>query len=176
MEAFSVGRSSRGRALAGLLLLGIVLGCASVLPGRSDDPARDAAVLAVLDRYMDALNALDLEAHVATYHFPHYRHASGRIVVWDAPEEAVPLLAEGEADRRAALRAVLEPDWHRSEWTRRDIVQARAEKVHVATTFARLREDGSVIETFDSLYVLTNEVAADGERRWGIRGRSSFAP
>ena len=31
--------------------------------------------------------------------------------------------------------------------------------------------DGSVIKSFDSLYVLTFE---DG--RWGIRGRSSFAP
>jgi hypothetical protein len=44
-------------------------------------------------------------------------------------------------------------------------------KVHVATRFARLREDGSEIISYDSLYVLTLQ---DGQ--WGIKGRSSFAP
>ena len=130
----------------------------------------------MLDRYMDALNALDIEAHVATYHFPHYRHASGKIVVWASAEEAMPILAVSPEARRKALRAALEPDWHRSEWTRRDVVQADAEKVHVATTFVRLREDGSVIKTFDSLYVMTREADPGSPPRWGIKGRSSFAP
>jgi hypothetical protein len=124
----------------------------------------------VLDRYMDALNELDIEAHVATYHFPHYRHASGRIVVWQDAAEAMPILAIPPAERLAAVRAALEPDWQRSEWTRRTIVQGDDEKVHVATQFVRLRADGSVIKTFDSLYVLTLEAG-----RWGIKGRSSFA-
>lgn len=176
------GRSGSARkggvALVGAAALGmaLVLACAARPPMRSGDPGRDAAVLAVLDRYLDALNALDLEGHVATYHFPHFRHASGRIVVWASAREAVPILEIPEADRRRALRDALEPDWHRSEWTRRDIVQADDEKVHVATTFVRLREDGSVIRTFESLYVLTNDVVADGVRRWAIKGRSSFAP
>ena len=39
------------------------------------------------------------------------------------------------------------------------------------TRFVRLREDGSEISAFDSLYVLTHE-----SERWGIKGRSSFAP
>jgi hypothetical protein len=56
-------------------------------------------------------------------------------------------------------------------WTRRDIVQADDTKVHVATTFVRLRKDGSEIASYDSLYVMTFQ---DG--RWGIKGRSSFAP
>ena len=51
-----------------------------VVVGASEDPVRDAAILAVLDRYMEGLNALDVEAHVSTYHFPHYRHAGGEIV------------------------------------------------------------------------------------------------
>ena len=135
------------------------------------DSQRDAAVMAVLDRYMDALNELDIEGHLATYHFPHYRHASGKIVLWLTPEEANPMLGVSSDERRARLRAVLEPDWHRSEWTQREIVQGDERKVHVVTRFERLREDGSVIKAFDSLYVLTHE---DG--RWGIRGRSSFAP
>jgi hypothetical protein len=149
-----------------MVLIGPAAGCAEKV-----DAARDAQVMAVLDRYMDALNALDLERHVATYHFPHYRHASGEIKVWQTPREAIPLLGAPEAERRARLREALEPDWHRSEWTRRDIVQGDDAKVHVVTTFVRFREDGSEIASYDSLYVMSFE-----EGHWGIKGRSSFAP
>lgn len=133
--------------------------------------ARDAAIMTVLDRYMDALNALDLEGHLATYHFPHYRHASGEITIWETAQDVSPLFDVPEVERRAHLRSVLEPDWHKSEWTRRDIVQGDDEKVHVVTRFERRREDGSVITAYDSLYIMTRE-----ETGWGIKGRSSFAP
>lgn len=161
--------------LIGLVTLG-GLGCtgSSGLAGGGGDAAfgrRDREIMAVLDRYLDALNVLDLEGHVSTYHFPHYRHASGKIVIWQSAEEAVPLLRGPRSERRAALRAALEPDWHRSEWRRRDIVQGDLEKVHVVTRFDRLREDGSVIKSFDSLYVMTYESG-----RWAVKGRSSFAP
>ena len=39
------------------------------------------------------------------------------------------------------------------------------------TQFTRYRSDGSVIASYESLYVLTYEVG-----RWGIKLRSSFAP
>jgi hypothetical protein len=134
-------------------------------------PERDAEIMRVLDQYMDALNALDMETHVATYHFPHYRHASGKITIWNTPREAMPVLDVPTESRRARIREALSPDWDRSVWTRRDIVQADASKVHVVTTFVRLREDGSQIAAYDSLYVLTYE-----DDRWAIKGRSSFAP
>ena len=60
--------------------------------------ARDAAIMDVLDRYMDGLNALDIEAHVSTYHFPHYRHASGKLTIWENAEEAMPILRVPEAE------------------------------------------------------------------------------
>jgi len=164
----------RGLFRARALLTIAIAGLTAAAPGAiaADSTAeRDAEILAVLDQYMDALNALDMEAHVATYHFPHYRHASGKIVIYQDAQEAMPILDIPDEQRRDTLRAALEPDWQRSEWTRRDIVQGDSNKVHVATRFVRLREDGSVIKTFDSLYVMTRE---DG--RWGIRGRSSFAP
>lgn len=169
-----VGNEGRVVAALGLLVLAACAGAGasgSAGAGVIPDAGRDAAVMAVLDRYMAALNDLDIEGHVSTYHFPHYRHASGRIVIWRDAEEAMPILGVPEAERRAALRAALEPDWQRSEWTRREIVQASDEKVHVVTRFERLRADGSLIRAFDSLYVLTRQ---DG--RWGIKGRSSFAP
>ena len=80
-----------------------------VVVGASEDPVRDAAILAVLDRYMEGLNALDVEAHVSTYHFPHYRHAGGEIVVWSDAGEAMPILAVPREKRREALRAALAP-------------------------------------------------------------------
>jgi hypothetical protein len=135
------------------------------------DAGRDTQIMAVLDEYMDALNALDIERHVATYQFPHYRHASGEIVIWKTPREAMPILDLPMSERKEAVRGILAKDWDRSVWTKRDIVQGDATKVHVATQFVRLRKDGSKIATYDSLYVLTRD--ADG---WGIKGRSSFAP
>ena len=81
------------------------------------------------------------------------------------------LLVGAEEERRARMREALHPDWHRSVWIRREIVQRGPDKLHVATRFARQREDGSEITAFDSLYVVAFQ---DG--RWGIKGRSSFAP
>jgi hypothetical protein len=158
------------RIVASGLLLGVVLSllaCHSE-PTRSQ---RDEQIMLVLDRYMDALNELDLEGHVATYHFPHFRHASGAVAIWENPEEAMPILLLPEEERRSRLRDALDPTWERSEWRRREIVQGDDEKVHVLTAFVRLREDGSEIARYDSLYVLTFE-----QGRWGIKGRSSFAP
>ena len=162
--------------MMGLILLATcwtVGGCAA---GQATVPNRLAEtdteqIMAVLDRYMDALNALDLEGHLATYHFPHYRHASGEITIWETAQDVSPLFRLPVSERRARLRSVLEPDWHHSEWTRREIVQGDEGKVHVVTRFERRREDGSVITAYDSLYVLTR-----AEGGWGIKGRSSFAP
>jgi hypothetical protein len=69
------------------------------------------------------------------------------------------------------LKRALGEEWHHSKWQRRSIVHLSASKVHVDTNFARFRKDGSVIASYDSLYILTNE---DG--RWGVKMRSSMAP
>ncbi len=147
------------------------LGFLAVPLSALSESSRDALILQVLDRYMDGLNALDMETHVATYHFPHFRLAGGELSVWSTPEEAMPILNVPAEARRKRLRAMLHPEWYKSIWTKRDIVGESPAKVHVATRFARLREDGSEIISYDSLYVLTLQ---DGQ--WGIKGRSSFAP
>ncbi len=158
-------RKSHSIAVIALLLQISLCGAATA------DEERDSKVMAVLDEYLEALNVLDIERHVETYHFPHYRHAGAKITVWKNAREAMPILEVDKSKRRVWLRQALAEDWDRSEWTRREIVQADATKVHVATTFVRLRKDGSEIASFDSLYVLTFE-----EGRWAIKGRSSFAP
>ena len=136
-----------------------------VAPGRSraqdDGMAPAAAALAVLDAFMAAFNARDLEAWEATYHFPHFRMADGALTILSAAGERSPALFE-------ALAAT---GWHHSAWLSREVVQAGPDKVHVAVEFARYRADGSELARYASLYVVTRE-----EGRWGIRGRSSFAP
>ena len=120
-----------------------------------------AEVMTVLDQYMAAFNRLDIAAWEDTFHFPHYRLASGEMNVLNGP-----------SGRSAEdLRKYLGDEWDHSAWLRRDIVHISADKVHVDTRFARYRKDGSEISAFDSLYVLTKE-----EGRWGIKLRSSMAP
>ena len=154
------------------LLLMFIGCCCSVMSVFADVPAeRKDAVYRVLDQYMDALNQIDIEGHVATYHFPHFRLAGGNIAYWQTAAQAMPLLQVAPEHRAAKLREALHPEWHSSHWSKREIVQDSNNKVHVATRFVRQRADGSEIVSFDSLYILTLQ---DGI--WGIKGRSSMAP
>lgn len=118
-------------------------------------------VMAVLDGYMETFNSRDVDTWEATFHFPHYRLASGRMNVLDGPGQQNELL----------FAALARTGWDHSAWGGREIIQLSDAKVHVATTFVRYREDGSVLSSFESLYILTLE---DG--RWGVKLRSSFAP
>jgi hypothetical protein len=127
-------------------------------PARTD-PALEAAAMKVLDEYMAAWNKKDLEAWERTFHFPHYRLASGKMSVLEKP---------GQQDAARLWQAIT--DWHHSKWDRRRIVHASADKLHVDTKFTRYRADGSRIGSYESLYILTKE---DG--RWGVKLRSSFA-
>lgn len=96
-----------------------------------------------------------------TFHFPHYRLASGKMNVLDHP---------GLQDA-SKVWASAGSDWHHSRWDRRRIIHSSPEKVHVDTNFTRCRADGSVIGSFESLYILTKE-----NGQWGVKMRSSFAP
>ncbi|HRD79019.1 MAG TPA: hypothetical protein PK264_24320 [Hyphomicrobiaceae bacterium] len=120
------------------------------------------AALAVLDRFIAALNQRDEAAINATLNFPHVRIASGRVAVWQS---------RGDYTIEGFLSRVSGDGWARSAWTRRDVIHAGADKVHIDTEFSRFRADGSLIASFTSIYIVTR---VDG--RWGIQARSSFAP
>ncbi|GAB1263912.1 hypothetical protein [Aurantivibrio infirmus] len=119
------------------------------------------AVMEVLDVFMETFNRMDVAAMESTYQFPHYRYASGKMNILEAPSGR-----SGES-----LKKAIGAEWHHSAWLRRNIIHMSDTKVHVDTEFVRYREDGTVISRFDSLYILTKE---DG--RWGIKLRSSMAP
>lgn len=158
-----------------VLVLLASAGCGSAPPGPSPDvvdasaetlgerrsETAEGAALALLDRFMEAFNRRDLEAVEATFHFPHFRVASGALTVLDRAGTRPP-------DFFARFAAAT--GWDHSNWSRRRIVQSGPDKVHIAVVFTRYRADGSIIGHYPSLYVVT---LAQG--RWGIRGRSSYA-
>ena len=125
------------------------------------EPDREAvtAALAVLDRFMAALNSGDEAGLLATLHFPHYRLAGGRMQIWETPG---PYL--GDFLARAGS------GWHHSEWDFRNVIAAGPAKVHLDVQFTRYRADNSAIGRFRSLWIVTNQGG-----RWAVAARSSFA-
>lgn len=119
-----------------------------------------AAAQGRLDAFLVAFNARDLNAFEATLNFPHVRFASGTVTILQPGDMKPDLFGQG------AL-----VDWDHSDWLRRNVIHAGPDKVHINTRFARYRKDGSLIAAFDSIYIVTRQ---DG--RWGIQGRSSYAP
>jgi len=119
-----------------------------------------AAAQACLDAFMTAFNARDLPAFEASFNFPHVRFASGKVTILNPGDQKPSMFTTG------ALA-----EWDHSAWQRRAVIHAGADKVHIDTHFARYRKDGSLLSGFDSIYIVTKQ---DG--RWGIQGRSSYAP
>ncbi len=117
--------------------------------------------LAVLDQFMLHFNALNVSQWEATFHFPHYRLASGSMNILNDPS--------GRTAQQ--LQQALGKEWHHSAWLKREVLHVSENKVHINTRFARYREDNSVIAEYDSLYLVTRE-----NGRWGIKLRSSMAP
>ena len=123
------------------------------------DAEIDAAML-VLDRFMTAFNARDVEAFDATFNFPSVRLASNNLRIIQKGDHQPAMFESGALS-----------DWDHSAWERREVIHAGADKVHFDTRFTRYRADGSIIGGFDSIYVVTLQ---DGH--WGVKIRSSFAP
>ncbi|MBA4794072.1 hypothetical protein [Phenylobacterium sp.] len=120
----------------------------------------ESAAMAVLDAFMTAFNARDMEAFAKTFNFPSIRLASNTLRIIEKGDLTL------DTFKHASLA-----DWDHSAWERRDVIHSGEDKVHVDTRFTRYRKDGSVIGGFDSIYVITCE---DGH--WGVKARSSFAP
>ena len=146
------------------LLIGVIAVTAGSATGNramSSSTDIETEITRLLDDYMSSWNRKDMAAWERTFHFPHYRLASGKMSVLDRP---------GLQDA-AKVWASAGTDWHHSRWDRRRTIHSSPDKVHVDTKFTRCRADGSVIGSFESLYILTKE-----NGRWGVKMRSSFAP
>ena len=130
------------------------------MPTAAEYPAEVAAAHDVLDRFMAAFNARDVQAFEATFNFPSVRLASQGLVI----------LNVGDMKRERFTTGAL-AEWDHSQWDRREVIHAGPDKVHIDTRFTRYRRDGSVIGGFDSIYVITRE-----HGHWGVKIRSSYAP
>jgi hypothetical protein len=124
------------------------------------DAAAAAAAMAVLDRFLAALNAADQAGLLATMHFPHYRLAGVTMRVWEESDESY----------LTGFYARAGEGWHHTEWDFRRVIVAGPEKVHLDVQFTRYRAAGSAIGSYRSLYIVTRR---DGV--WAIQARSSFA-
>jgi hypothetical protein len=118
--------------------------------------------MAVLDRFMAAINANDAAGVNDAFNFPHIRLASGKVTTF---------AKRGDFTMESFRRRVDADGWAHSAWDKRDVIHAGADKVHFDTQFSRYRADGSRIAAYQSIYIVTR---LDG--RWGIQARSSFAP
>ena len=118
------------------------------------------AAMKCLDDFMTAFNARDIDAWQKTFNFPSVRLASNTLTIIDEHYHRPEMFGRG------ALTG-----WDHSAWSRREVIHAGDDKVHIDTRFVRYRADGSELGAFDSIYVVTCE-----EGHWGVKARSSFAP
>lgn len=126
----------------------------------TDEAGAIAAAMGVLDDFMAAFNARDLAAFEVTFNFPSVRLASNTLAILEKGYHKPEMFSRGALS-----------EWGRSAWDRREVIHAGPEKVHINTRFTRYRADGTVIASFDSIYVVTCE-----NGHWGVKARSSFAP
>ncbi len=123
--------------------------------------ALNDVVIPVMDGYLAALNGRDSAGMRAAFHYPHYRFAGGRVVIYQGPED----YDFGVFDARTRADG-----WAYSEWDRREVIHASEAKVHADIQFTRYRGDGSSIGVYQSIWIFTNR---DGH--WAVEARSSFA-
>lgn len=155
-------RTNRTLILCGAIGLAIATrGFHEVVAASKDEDA--AAAIKSLDEYMAAFNARDEKAWAATLNYPHVRLAGGKVKVWQTAEDYC-----ADFDFGAFAKQY---NWDHSQWDKREVVQQGPGKVHVCVTFSRFDAKGNKLETYDSLYILTND-----NGHWGTLARSSYAP
>lgn len=125
-------------------------------PKVTNFPDVEQAALAVVDRYLAALNARDTAGIRDAFNFPHFRiRADGELVRYETP---------GDYDFQAFFSRTGPDGWDHTKWDSTKVVFATRGKAHVAVDFTRYRADGSIIGRYFSLYVVTHL-----EAHWGIQ-------
>lgn len=120
------------------------------------------AGIAAARAFIDAFNAQNHAGIAAALNYPHIRLANGRFARIESAEDFE------RGSERGVARLVAE-GWHHSTIARMDVVHAAADKVHLAMAVSRHRADGSVYNTFDTLWIATLV-----DDHWGIQFRSSY--
>ena len=114
-----------------------------------------------VELFFEGFNGEDDARIRKSLNYPHVRIASGRVRVFESPEQfktPFALLKQAEG-------------WHHSTLDAADVIHEGAEKVHLNLTFSRFNPDGERYATHRAIWIVT---LVDGH--WGIQARSSFAP
>ena len=119
-----------------------------------------ASAIAVMEAHLDGLNRRDEVALANSLHFPHYRLAEGELKTWLGPD-----------DYFADFRARAGKDWGYTRWGKIEPLQVSETKVHLHVQVDRYRPDGTLLTSFQSLWVIA---CING--RWAAQLRSTFAP
>ncbi|NKB96927.1 MAG: hypothetical protein GKR90_00285 [Pseudomonadales bacterium] len=112
--------------------------------------------------FITAFNAQDHEALADTLNYPHLRLANGRFAQVETREDFVAISKSVEPKLR-------EEGWHHTTVESMDVVHEGDDKVHLAIRNHRCRNDDSIYNTFDTLWIVTKE-----NDHWGIQFRSSY--
>lgn len=115
----------------------------------------------VAHAFVDAFNAHDDAGERDCFNFPHVRIASGRVHVWETPDDFTTPF-----DRLTEVEG-----WDRSTLDEAEPVHSTKDKVHLAVTFSRYRAGGERYATHHAMWIVTNVGG-----HWGIQARSSYAP
>ena len=126
-----------------------------------DNAAAEAAVAAAR-AFIDAFNAQDHERVANTLNYPHVRLANGRFAHVESAADFAERSRQGEA-------RLADEGWHHSVIDRIDVLQAGSDKVHLKMTVSRCSADGSVYNSFETLWIATLQAG-----HWGIQFRSSY--
>jgi hypothetical protein len=112
--------------------------------------------------FIAMFNAQDHHGLAGTLNYPHIRLANERFVtVTDA---------EAFARRSAANEPNLTDEgWHHTVLHAIEVIHSSPTKVHMSLTIHRCHEDGTVYNTFDTLWIATCD-----NGHWGIQFRSSY--
>lgn len=120
------------------------------------DLSAEQQALAVVDRYLETLNARDTEGIRDTFNFPHFRISmTGDLARFEQREDY---------DFSHFFNVAGRDGWAYTRWDKTEAVFSTAGKVHVAVNFTRYRRDDSVIGKYFSLYVITRQ-----NGHWGIQ-------
>ena len=124
--------------------------------------ADKAAAMQAAEDFISMFNAQDHQGLAGTLNYPHVRFANGRFVTIDSGEDFA-----ARSERGAAILSA--EGWHHTVLRSIEVVHSAETKVHLALEIDRCREDGSVYNQFDTLWIAT---CPDGH--WGIQFRSSY--
>lgn len=119
----------------------------------------EPAILAALDAFLDGWNSRDAKKYASALHFPHLILEAGGFRQWDTESQ---LVAVG-----AGHWANVQPEWDKTVWEEKKIVQRIGDTAHVAGRWVRLDRSGRVLQKADVLYVVLRK-----QGKWAIFARS----